>query len=75
MRVYINRKVVDIFQGATLGDVVLAYSKRCFKMVMSGYLDVYDRFGYLTSVDGAVSDGQHFTLKVAKKKFFNKKDF
>ncbi len=68
MRVYLNKKGVDIFQGATLGDVLLAYSKRSFKLVKSGYLAVYDRFGFVTEPDGPASDGQQFFLRVAEKK-------
>jgi hypothetical protein len=68
MRVYINRKGIDIFTGATLRDVLLSYSKHCYKLVQNGYLAVYDRFGFITGTDGPVLDEQHFFLKVAEKK-------
>jgi hypothetical protein len=67
MKVYMNKKEIDIFQGATLWDVLLAYSKHSFKMATNGYLAVYDRFGFLTELDGPAMESQHFFLKVAPK--------
>lgn len=64
MKVYVNDIPVIIFRGARVGEVVLAYSKHGYKLLRSGYLTIYDRFGNLTEPDGPVLEGQHFFLRV-----------
>jgi hypothetical protein len=64
MKVYLNGKEIIIFKGATLGDVVLASSKQSYKMLKSGYLGIYDRYGFLTESDGPAVEGQQFFLKI-----------
>jgi hypothetical protein len=66
MKVTINKSIITIFKGATISDMVLAYSERSFKMLKSGKLCVYDRFGNLTEPDGPVYEGQLFFLKRAE---------
>jgi hypothetical protein len=68
MNIFINEKKISVFNGATLKDAVLSYSTQAFKMVKNGYLGIYDRFGFLTEPDGPVTEGQHFYLKVRKKR-------
>ncbi len=63
MKVVLNKCEISIFKGARISDLVLAYSERSFKMLKSGKLCVYDRFGNLTEVDGPVYEGQVFFLK------------
>lgn len=63
MKVTINKTVITLFKGATISDLVLAYSIRSFKMLKKGTLCVYDRFGNLTETDGPVYEGQLFYLK------------
>jgi hypothetical protein len=63
MKVILNKSEIIIFKGATIGDMVLAYSVRSHKMLKLGKLCVYDRFGNLTEIDGPVYDGQLFFLK------------
>ena len=65
MRVFINNTEVNIFYGATLKETIMAYSKTSYKKLKSGYLAVYDRFGFRTEMDGPVFEGQQFFLKVA----------
>jgi hypothetical protein len=67
MVVFINNKEISIFKGATLRDVVIAYSKQSYKKVLNGSLGIYDRFGFLTESDGPANEGQHFYLKVRHK--------
>lgn len=67
MKAFINNFEINIFKGATIRDAVLAYSKHSSKKLNSGYLAVYDRFGFLTEPDGPVSEGRHFFLKVKRK--------
>jgi len=66
MIVSINKKQVEIFQGATLADVVLAYSGRSFRLLKHEKLHIYDRFGNLTEPDGPAHDGQIITLKLSQ---------
>jgi len=68
LKVYINNREIIIFRGATVGDAVLKYSGFSFKKLLSGYLTVYDRFGFRTERDGPVIEGQHFYLKVSSPK-------
>jgi hypothetical protein len=63
MKVILNKSEIIIFKGATISDMVLAYSVRSHKMLKLGKLCVYDRFGNLTEIDGPVYDGQLFFLK------------
>jgi hypothetical protein len=66
MKVTLNKKEIAIFKGATVGDLVLAYSERSFKMLRNGKLCVYDRFGNYTEADGPVYEGQVFFIKRAE---------
>lgn len=66
MKVTLNKSEIIIFKGATISDMVLAYSERSHKMLKSGKLCVFDRFGNLTENDGPVYDGQLFFLKRAE---------
>jgi len=63
MKVILNNSEIIIFKGATISEMVLAYSMRSHKMLISGKLCVYDRFGNLTEIDGPVYEGQMFFLK------------
>lgn len=63
MIVTLNNNEVRIFKGATIADMVLAYSQRSYKMFKTGKLCVHDRFGNLTEADGPVYEGQVFFLK------------
>ncbi|MFA5971821.1 MAG: hypothetical protein WC780_05685 [Lentimicrobiaceae bacterium] len=66
MKVTLNKSEIIIFKGATVSDLVLAYSVRSHKMLQHGKLRVYDRFGNLTEPDGPVYEGQMFFLKRAE---------
>ena len=63
MNVTLNKHEIVIFKGATISDLVLAYSAKSFKMMQAGKLCVYDRFGNRTEPDGPVYEGQMFFLK------------
>ena len=63
MKVILNKHDIDIFKGATIGDLVLAYSAKSFKMMQAGKLCVYDRVGNRTEPDGPVYEGQMCFLK------------
>lgn len=63
MKVWINKREMITFRGACLGDVLRLYSQRSLSMVRKGHFGVFDRFGYLTELDGPVAEGQHFMIK------------
>lgn len=65
MNVFVNDKRVAVFIGATLLDAVRAYSLASSKRLLSGYLALYDRFGYRTEPDGPAVEGGHYFLRVA----------
>ena len=65
MNVFVNDKRVDVFIGATLLDAARAYSLASSKRLASGYLALYDRFGYPTEPDGPAVEGGHYFLRVA----------
>jgi hypothetical protein len=67
MIVFLNDKEITVFKGATLGELVLFYSKTSFRKLKSGYLGIYDRFGYLTEPDGPAFEGQRYYLRIIKK--------
>jgi hypothetical protein len=63
MIVYINQQEIVIFAGARIQDAILAYSRDELDRVIKGDVLIFDRFGNLTDPDGAMIEGQHFTLK------------
>ncbi len=68
MKVFLNNREITIFRGATVGEIVMAYSKHSYRKLKSGYFSIYDRYGYLTEPDGPSREGQYFFLKVTPKK-------
>lgn len=67
MKVYLNNREITVFKGATVGEIVMVYSKHSYHRLKSGYFSVYDRYGYLTEPDGPSREGQQFFLKVTRK--------
>ncbi len=68
MVIFINGKKFTVFNGATLLDAVRAYSLISSKRLVSGYLAVYDRFGFRTEPDGPAVEGGHYFLRIAGKR-------
>jgi hypothetical protein len=67
MKVFLNNKELIVFKGATLGELVLFYSKTSFKKLKTGYLGIFDRFGYLTEPGGPAFEGGRYYLRIIKK--------
>lgn len=63
MIIFINNTPVEIFNGANLGHVVLKYSLRSYKMVCSGKLAIFDKYGFKTEPDAPIKEGQIFFVK------------
>jgi hypothetical protein len=68
MKAYLNNKEIEIFRGATIHELLMAYSLRSTRMVKEGKWLVIDRFGNQTETDAPVSEGQHFMIKQITKK-------
>lgn len=66
MTVFVNNHQVSIFQGATVGDAVLAYSKNSWKKVKNGQFFITDRFGFITETDGPLKENQRIFIKQHK---------
>ncbi|MCK9203656.1 MAG: hypothetical protein M0P58_04360 [Bacteroidales bacterium] len=67
MLVTVNKKRIEIFNGATAGDAVLAYSGPSFLRVMNSTLVIYDRFGNETDPGGALMEGADIYIKKPKR--------
>lgn len=65
MVIFINSKKIAVFGGAILQDAMRVYSLASSKRLASGYLAVYDRFGFVTEPDGPAVEGGHYFLRVA----------
>ncbi|MEI6747562.1 MAG: hypothetical protein ACOYMF_10000 [Bacteroidales bacterium] len=63
MNVYINQKEIQIFDGATVRDAVLAYDKKAHEFLLKGKLAVHDRFGNLLENDGELTPNQLITIE------------
>ena len=66
MTVFVNNREVEIFTNARIGDAILSYSKSSWKKVLSGKFGVFDRFGFSTSTDGPIGEGQKIFIKRIK---------
>jgi hypothetical protein len=63
MKVYVNQKEVQVFDGATIKDAVLAYDKKAHEFLLNGKLAVHDRFGNLMENDGELTAEQLLTIE------------
>jgi hypothetical protein len=63
MKIFINQKEIQVFDGATVKDAVLAYDKKAHEFLLNGKLAVHDRYGNLLENDGALTAEQQITLE------------
>ena len=64
MKVFINNKKIEIFTGARVKDALLKYSKKDYHLVLKGERAVVDTKGNEISLDGEVSEGEIFFIKM-----------
>jgi len=62
MKAFVNKQEIEVFRGATVADLVLAFSESDWKLLKEGRISVYDHYGNLTEADGPIIEGQHFFL-------------
>lgn len=68
MNVHINDKVIEIFEGARVRDVVLKYSQKEYQSALGGKTIIIDKNDNPVDLDGEVSEGQRlYTLDTEKK--------
>ena len=63
MKVSVNGQVVDVFSGATVGDVLRSYSRDEFKQVERNEKKVYDRKGHVLELDGELMGGEELFVE------------
>ena len=63
MNVNVNQKEIQVFDGATVKDAVLAYDKKAHEFLLKGKLAVRDRFDNLLENDGELTSGQLITIE------------
>jgi hypothetical protein len=63
MKIFINQKEVQVFNGATVKDAVLAYDRKAHEFLLKGKLAVHDRYGNLLESDGELNEEQQITLE------------
>ena len=67
MIVQMNEKVIEIFAGAKVRDVLLKYSEEEYRAALSGQTATVDKNNNPVGLDGEVSNGQRLYIKVKKK--------
>lgn len=63
MKVYINSKELQIFEGARLQDAVLLYSKDEYQRLLREEIELLDRRGNGMDIDGQLWDGASLLIK------------
>jgi hypothetical protein len=63
MIVFVNDTAVEIFRGARVRDVILAYSIDDYTALQKGKRLVRERMNYITEPDGPVVEGQHLSIE------------
>lgn len=65
MKVKVNRKTIDIFQGARIRQALLRYfTIRKMDLRLVEKVQVYDSYGHLTDLDAPLSEGQAIKFKL-----------
>jgi sulfur carrier protein ThiS len=63
MKVKINDRTVEIFEGARVGDVLRKFSPSEWKAVDSGKKKIVDRYGNTVSLNGELSGGEKLQIE------------
>lgn len=66
MIVQMNEKVIEIFAGAKVRDVLLKYSEEEYRAALSGQMIAVDKNNNPVGLDGEVSNGQRLYIKQKK---------
>jgi len=63
MKIFINQKEFQVFEGATVKDAVLAFDKKAHQLLLKGKLAVHDRYGHVLENDGELTTDQLITIE------------
>jgi hypothetical protein len=63
MQIKVNGRVVEIFSGACVRDVLRKYSNITWKQIQKGSKAVFDAHGHEIALDGELSAGAHLFVK------------
>lgn len=63
MKIYMNRRKIELFQGAKLKHALLKTDESLYKAVVANEAEIYDEDGNKVDVDGSVDDGFCYTVK------------
>lgn len=63
MKVTINGTPLEIFQGATVGDVLRKFSKELYTKVSKGKYSVQDHRAYELCLKGELAGGEKIVIK------------
>ena len=65
MKVKVNRRTIDIFEGARIRQALLRYfTIRKMDLSLVEKVSVYDAYGHLTDLDAPLSEGQTVKFKL-----------
>lgn len=63
MKVIVNGKVVELFEGATVEHAIQKFAPATLKAVKQGLLYVTDKFGNKVGLSGGLSDGETLNIQ------------
>jgi hypothetical protein len=67
MNIKVNDKVVEVFAGACVKDVLRKFSGAEWRRVKSGKKTVFDRHGHEVGLDGELSGGEELFIKSSER--------
>ncbi len=67
MKIKVNGRLIEIFSGARVADVLRKYSSISWKQVQNGYKAVFDGHGHEVALDGELSGGEGLFVKIIKR--------
>ncbi len=68
MNIKVNGKMIEIFSGARVADVLRKYSMISWKQVQNGTKMVCDGHGHEIAHDGELNGGEALCVKIAGKR-------
>lgn len=65
MKVKVNRRTLELFEGASIRHALLKYfSLRKMDLSLVEEVEVYDAYGHLTDLDAPLREGQIVKFKI-----------
>lgn len=67
MKVTVNSKIIEIFDGATVEHAIRKFSPATLKAVKQGLLHVTDKFGNTIALSGSIAEGDSIHVQQTAK--------